>query len=95
MIGATERSGPGLWANLACRKRFIDEKLDDALPEHRCGGHPRRRAGHQAVPARAAIAIPVYEVDLPVNIERKTAVVRRVLGEAPAVGSAGTGGFRA
>jgi O-methyltransferase involved in polyketide biosynthesis len=25
MIGATERSGPGLWANLACRKRFIDD----------------------------------------------------------------------
>ena len=27
--------------------------------------------------------VPVFEVDLPVNIERKAAVVRRVLGEAP------------
>ena len=33
MIGATERSGPGLWANLACRKRYIDEKLDESLPD--------------------------------------------------------------
>ena len=26
VIGASERSGPGLWANIACRKRFIDER---------------------------------------------------------------------
>ena len=27
--------------------------------------------------------MPVFEVDLPVNIDRKTAVVRRVLGGPP------------
>ena len=33
MIGATERSGPGMWANLACRKQSIDEKLDESLAD--------------------------------------------------------------
>jgi methyltransferase (TIGR00027 family) len=83
MIGATERAGPGLWANLACRKRFIDEKLDDALPG--IDAIVILGAGLDTRPYRLARRsdIPVYEVDQPVNIDRKKAVVRRVLGETP------------
>jgi methyltransferase (TIGR00027 family) len=83
MIGATERAGPGLWVNLACRKRFIDEKLDDALPG--IDAVVILGAGLDTRPYRLARRsdLPVYEVDQPVNIERKKAVVRRVLGEAP------------
>jgi methyltransferase (TIGR00027 family) len=83
MIGASERAGPGLWVNLACRKRFIDEKLDDALPE--IDALVILGAGLDTRPYRLArrSGIPVYEVDQPVNIERKKDVVRRVLGEAP------------
>lgn len=84
MIGATERAGQGLWANLACRKRFIDETLDDALPD--IDAVVILGAGMDTRPYRLARRsdVPVYEVDLPVNIERKKAAVRRVLGEAPA-----------
>ena len=39
--------------------------------------------------------LPVFEVDQQVNIDRKTAVVRRVLGAAARVGSSGAGRFRA
>ena len=39
--------------------------------------------------------MPVFEVDLPVNIDRKTAVVRRVLGGSAAVCPVGASGFRA
>jgi methyltransferase (TIGR00027 family) len=83
MIGATERSGPGLWVNLACRKRFIDEKLDDSLPG--IDAVVILGAGMDTRPYRLAQRsdIEVYEVDLPENIERKAAVVRRVLGQAP------------
>ena len=83
MIGATERAGPGLWANLACRKRFIDEKLGDALPD--IDAVIILGAGMDTRPYRLARRsdVPVYEVDLPVNIERKKAAVRRVLGQAP------------
>lgn len=84
MIGATERAGQGLWANLACRKRFIDETLDDALPD--IDAVVILGAGMDTRPYRLARRsdVPVFEVDLPVNIERKKAAVRRVLGEAPA-----------
>ncbi|MDV3135991.1 SAM-dependent methyltransferase [Mycobacterium sp. 29Ha] len=84
MIGATERAGQGLWANLACRKRFIDETLDDALPD--IDAVVILGAGMDTRPYRLARRsdVPVYEVDLPVNIERKKAAARRVLGEAPA-----------
>src|ERR1700754_11179 len=32
-IAAGERAVPGAWALIACRKRFIDDKLDEALPD--------------------------------------------------------------
>jgi methyltransferase (TIGR00027 family) len=83
MIGATEQAGRGLWANLTCRKRFIDETLDDALPG--IDAVVILGAGMDTRPYRLARRsdVPVYEVDLPVNVERKMSAVRRVLGEAP------------
>jgi methyltransferase (TIGR00027 family) len=83
MIGLTERFGPGLWANLACRKRFIDEKLDKSVHQIDAvvilGAGLDTRAYHLAHRSD----VPVFEVDLPVNIERKRNVVRRALGGAP------------
>jgi methyltransferase (TIGR00027 family) len=69
--------------NLACRKRFIDERLDEALPG--IDAVVILGAGMDTRPYRLARRsdIPVYEIDLPVNIERKKAAVRRVLGQAP------------
>ena len=90
-ISAGERAVPGSWALIACRKRFIDDKLDEALAEHRRGGHPRRWVGHPRLPAEPARSVKlVFEVDLPVNIAfRKAKTVRRVLGELPLFGSSG------
>jgi methyltransferase (TIGR00027 family) len=83
MVGLSERSGPGLWANLACRKRFIDEKVAESLPGIDAvvilGAGLDSRAYHLA----HLSDIPVFEVDLPVNIARKRAVVRHALGGAP------------
>ncbi|MGO9381325.1 MAG: SAM-dependent methyltransferase [Mycobacterium sp.] len=83
MIRGSEFTGPGLWANLACRKRFIGDKLEEALD------------GIDAVVILGAgldtrgylltrqVRMPVFEVDLPVNIAMKAKTVRRVLGEPP------------
>jgi methyltransferase (TIGR00027 family) len=83
MIGASERTGPRLWANLACRKRYIDEKLNadladiDAVVVLGAGLDTRAyRFAHRT-------DVPMFEVDLPVNIARKAATVRRVLGGPP------------
>ncbi|OBB13071.1 methyltransferase [Mycolicibacterium setense] len=83
LIQATERSGPGLWANLTCRKRYIGDKLTQALPNIDAVvilGTGLDTKGYRL--ARHS-AIPVFEVDLPVNIERKRSVVRRALGTVP------------
>lgn len=84
MIRASEFTGPGLWVTLACRKRFITDKLAEALAD-----------GVNAVVILGAgldtraylltrrVRIPVFEVDLPVNVARKFKTVRRVLGELP------------
>jgi methyltransferase (TIGR00027 family) len=83
MIRGSEWSSRGLWANLACRKRFIADKLDEAL------GHIDAvvilGAGLDTRPylLTRQVRIPVFEVDLPVNIARKAKTVRRVLGEPP------------
>ncbi len=83
MIGATERSGPGLWANLACRKRFIDEKLDESLADIDAVVVLGAGLDTRAYRLARRTDMPVFEVDLPVNIDRKKAVVRRVLGGPP------------
>ncbi|QZH58736.1 SAM-dependent methyltransferase [Mycolicibacterium farcinogenes] len=83
LIETTERSGPGLWANLTCRKRYIGDKLTAALPD--IDAVVILGAGLDTVGYRLArhSAIPVFEVDLPVNIERKRSVVHRALGSVP------------
>jgi methyltransferase (TIGR00027 family) len=83
MICGSEFTGPGLWANLACRKRFIDDKIAEARGDIDAvvilGAGLDTLAYRLTRPAR----IPVFEVDLPVNVARKATTVRRVLGEAP------------
>ncbi|HEU4363722.1 MAG TPA: SAM-dependent methyltransferase [Mycobacterium sp.] len=83
LIAGSERTGPGLWASLTCRKRFVGDKLADALDGIDAiivlGAGLDTRAYHLTRRAR----IPIFEVDLPVNIARKAATVRRVLGSLP------------
>jgi len=83
MIRGSEFTGPGLWVNMACRKRFIDEKLKEALDD--IDAVVILGAGFDTRPYRLTRQrrIPVFEVDLPVNIARKARTVRRVLGEPP------------
>ena len=82
-IAASEWSGPGLWVNLACRKHYIADKLEEALADTDAvvvlGAGLDTRAYHLAQHSR----IPIFEVDQPVNIARKAAAVRRVLGSQP------------
>lgn len=84
VIAAVERSGPGLWASIACRKRYIDEHLSD--PVHDNDAVVILGAGLDTRGCRIArhSDMPVYEVDQQLNIDRKAAVLRRVLTTPPA-----------
>jgi methyltransferase (TIGR00027 family) len=83
VIAASERSGAGLWANVSCRKSYIDDNLAESLPA--VDAVVILGAGLDTRPYRLARLgdVPVFEVDLPVNIARKRAVVSRVFGAVP------------
>lgn len=83
MMAAMDRDGPGLWANMTCRKRYIADKVTEALDS--IDAVVVLGAGLDTLAYRLArrTRIPIYEIDQQVNIERKAAAVRRVLGELP------------
>ncbi len=83
MIRGSEFTGPGLWANMACRKRFIGDKLKEALDDIDAVVILGAGLDTRAYLLTRQVRIPVFEVDLPVNIARKAKTVRRVLGEPP------------
>ena len=78
-VAAVERSGPGLWASIACRKRLIDDRVSD--PFNSFDAVVVLGAGFDTRAYRIArhSDLPVFEVDQQVNVERKAEVVRRVL----------------
>jgi methyltransferase (TIGR00027 family) len=75
---ATEKKMPGLWASMLCRKRFIDDKLLAAL-DTGVDAVVILGAGFDTRAYRlpALQDVPVHEVDLPSNIARKRAALRR------------------
>jgi methyltransferase (TIGR00027 family) len=83
MIRGSEFTGPGLWVNMACRKRFIDDKLKEALDDIDAVVILGAGLDTRAYRLTRRVRIPVFEVDLPVNIARKAKTVRRVLGGPP------------
>lgn len=82
-IAAMEREGPGLWASMICRKRYIADKVAAALDD--IDAVVVLGAGFDTLAYRLArtTRVPIFEVDQPVNIVRKTAAVRRALGAQP------------
>jgi methyltransferase (TIGR00027 family) len=82
-IAAMEREGPGLFAALVCRKRYIADTVTAALDD--VDAVVVLGAGLDTLAYRLARTtdVPVFEVDLPVNVARKTAAVHRALGTQP------------
>ena len=84
LIAASERTGPGLWTSLACRKHYIDDNLRDSLSD--VDAVVVLGAGLDTRACRLArhSDIPVFEVDQPINVERKRVVLARVFKTPPA-----------
>ena len=94
-IALGERTVPGAWTIVACRKRFIDDKLAESLSDIDAVvilGSGMDTRGFRL--ARRS-DIPVFEVDLPVNIARKKAAVQRAITAIPTSVHSGTAGLRA
>lgn len=82
---ATDKQFRGGWDSFLCRKRYIDDQLVAALADG-IGQVVVLGAGYDTRAYRLPelAGIPVFEVDLPANIARKAAAVRRALGAVPA-----------
>ena len=84
IINRSEKSDPGIWGGMLCRKRYIDEKLvasrDDIEAVVNLG------AGFDTRPYRlpALSRLPVWEVDQCQNIEAKAKRLCKALGTIPA-----------
>jgi methyltransferase (TIGR00027 family) len=83
-IWAGERAVPGSWALIACRKRFIDDKLDESLNDIDAVVDLGAGLDTRAYRLARRSDIPVFEVDLPINIDRKKSAVQRAIGPVPA-----------
>ncbi len=83
-ISAGERAVPGSWSLITSRKRYIDDKLDEALPNIDSVVVLGAGLDTRAYRLARRSDIPVFEVDLPVNISRKKAAVLRALRAQPA-----------
>jgi len=84
VVHLTDGKAVGLWAEMLCRKRFIDDQVRAAVDAGIrqllvLGAGFDTRGYRLADPERTA----VYEVDLPANIDTKRALVRAVLGAVP------------
>lgn len=82
-MAVMEREGPGLWASMNCRKRYIADKVTESLDG--IDAVVVLGAGFDTLAYRLAkkTGIPIFEVDQPVNIDRKAAAVQRALGQQP------------
>ncbi len=84
IIGRSEKSDPGIWGGMLCRKRYIDEKLVASRDE--IEAVVNLGAGFDTRPYRlpALSGLPVWEVDQYGNIEAKVKRLRKALGTIPA-----------
>ena len=85
MIRVAEKKAPGIWAMVMCRKRYIDDKVAEAAVDQ-AETVVNLGAGFdtQAYRLPALSKVPVWEVDLPENIDAKRSRLRKVFEEVPA-----------
>src|SRR5690606_29802215 len=83
MVRATERTIPGIWGGMVCRKRYIDEKVTESAGKFDAVVNLGAGFDTRAYRLPALASVPVWEVDLPGNIERKRDRLQKVLGTIP------------
>lgn len=84
MFWLDEKMVPGAWALFPCRKRYIQEKAEDAV-SHGIKAVVNLGAGLDTLVFRskALASLPAWEVDQPVNVAAKRKGLERALGRVP------------
>lgn len=84
IIGLSEKSNPGIWSGILCRKRYIDEKL--VASRNEIEAVVNLGAGFDTRPYRLSelYGLPVWEIDQHENIAAKEKRLRKATGKIPA-----------
>jgi methyltransferase (TIGR00027 family) len=84
LIRSADRAAPGQWASILCRKRYAYDRARDAI-ENGCDAVVILGAGLDTLGYRVQRLrnVPVFEVDLPENIEHKKVKLRKAFGGIP------------
>jgi methyltransferase (TIGR00027 family) len=84
IIGLSEKSNPGIWSGILCRKRYIDEKV--AASRNEIEAVVNLGAGFDTRPYRLPelSGLPVWEIDQRENLVAKEKRLRKALGRIPA-----------
>lgn len=83
LIGMSEKSSPGIWGGLLCRKRYIDEKIVGASSKTEAIVNLGAGFDTRAYRLSAISDLPVWEIDQRENIRAKDKRLDAVFGEAP------------
>jgi len=83
MIRAAEKSAPGIWGGLLCRKRYIDDQVIKA--SSKVGAYVNLGAGLDTRLYRLSnlVAKKIWEVDQKENIKLKESRFQKQLGQIP------------
>ena len=84
LIRFSEQEAPGVWGGVLCRKRYIDDQtrqaVDAGVDAVVILGAGLDTRGCRLV---ASAGVPVFEVDLPTNIDFKRSKLHAVFGRIP------------
>ncbi len=85
MVSFTEKAIQGGWSGFLVRKRYIDDRLVEAVAEQQINAVVNLGAGYDTRLYRlpALQNIPAWEVDQAVNIDAKRQRLQKVLGAIP------------
>ena len=84
IIRVTEKTFPGLWSAMVCRKRYINEKLIASTSQIDTVVNLGAGFDTRAYRLPTLTDLPVWEADQPENIESKRAALRKLFGRVPA-----------
>lgn len=83
IIGLSDRSQPGIWGGLLCRKRYIDDKLAASAEDTEAVVNLGAGFDTRCFRLPSLSDMPVWEIDQPENIRAKGARLRKVFGTIP------------
>lgn len=84
IIGLSEKSQPGIWGGLLCRKRYIDDRLTASAKDIEAVVNLGAGFDTRCFRLSSLIDKPVWEIDQPENISAKEERLRRVFRTIPA-----------